>query len=125
MCAGSDGKTIALWSVESGNRITSLGNWQKQDTSLIWSVAFSKDGNRLASGDTGGILRVWDTTPRQLTKVDVTSPYDVVRLIYFLPRGNKPQPHIRKKINKLIREVQQFYARQIERPQIRRKNLHF
>ena len=38
----------------------------------------------------------------------------LVRLIYFLPRDRQPQPDIDAKMDKLIKEVQQFYADQME-----------
>ena len=37
-----------------------------------------------------------------------------VRLIYFVPRDRRPQPDINAKMDKLIKEVQQFYADQME-----------
>ena len=38
----------------------------------------------------------------------------IVRLIYFLPQDRPPQSDIDKKMDKLIKEVQQFYADQME-----------
>ena len=38
----------------------------------------------------------------------------IVRLIYFLPRDRHPQPDIDEKMDTLIKDVQQFYADQME-----------
>ena len=45
--------------------------------------------------------------------LNVGEPY-TVRLIYFLPNDRQPQPDIDTKMNALIKEVQQFYADQME-----------
>ena len=45
---------------------------------------------------------------------NVDAPY-TVRLIYFLPSDRSPQQDIDTKIDTLIREVQQFYADEMER----------
>ena len=37
-----------------------------------------------------------------------------VRLIYFVPRDRRSQPDIDKKMDQLIKNVQQFYADQME-----------
>ena len=38
----------------------------------------------------------------------------IVKLIYFLPKDNEPQPDINEKMDRLIRDAQQFYADQME-----------
>ena len=43
------------------------------------------------------------------------SPKYLVRLIYFLPNDRQPQPDMDKKMNALIKDVQQFYRRQMEK----------
>ena len=42
------------------------------------------------------------------------SPPSIVRLLYFLPRDRVPQPDIDEKLDALIKEVQLFYANQME-----------
>ena len=42
------------------------------------------------------------------------SPPPIVRLIYFLPSDRVPQPDIDEKLDALIKEVQLFYANQME-----------
>ena len=47
--------------------------------------------------------------------------HPIVRIIYFVPRDRKPQPDIDLKIDKLLKEVQQFYADQMEAHGLGRK----
>ena len=49
------------------------------------------------------------------------SPEYVVRLIYFLPSDREPQPDIDTDIDSMIKEVQQFYADQMEAHKFGRK----
>ena len=51
-------------------------------------------------------------------------PY-TVRLIYFLPNDRQPQPDIDTKMDTLIKEVQQFYADQMESHGFGRKTFRF
>ena len=54
---------------------------------------------------------------------NVDAPY-TVRLIYFLPSDRSPQQDIDPKLDTLIRDVQQFYANEMERHGFGRKNLY-
>ena len=54
----------------------------------------------------------------------VGEPY-TVRLIYFLPNDRQPQPDIDTKMDTLIKEVQQFYADQMEIHGFGRKTFRF
>ena len=49
----------------------------------------------------------------------------VVRLIYFLPNDREPQPDIDAKMDKLIKDVQQFYAYLMEAHGFGRKTFKF
>ena len=49
----------------------------------------------------------------------------IVRLIYFLPSDRHPQPDINEKMDKLIKDVQQFYADQMEAHGFGRKTFQF
>ena len=49
----------------------------------------------------------------------------IVRLIYFLPRDRQPQPDINAKMDTLIKDVQQYYADQMERHGFGRKTFQF
>ena len=58
------------------------------------------------------------------THLNVGEPY-TVRLIYFLPNDRQPQPDIDAKMDTLIKEVQQFYANQMENHGFGRKTFQF
>ena len=52
-------------------------------------------------------------------------PENLVRLIYFLPRNHAPQRDMDTKMDTLIKDVQQFYADQMERHGFGRKTFRF
>ena len=49
----------------------------------------------------------------------------IVRLVYFLPRDRQPQPNINAKMDRLIKDVQQFYEKQMENRGFGRKTFQF
>jgi WD40 repeat protein len=114
--AGAGWETVDLWAIENGAHILSFKESAR-------SVVFSSDGTTLATGGTDGVLRIWDVPqsviPQQLMI------QDVVRIIYFLPKGSRPQLNIRAKIDKIIRKVQHFYAEQIESHRLDRRSFTF
>ncbi len=61
------GRTVRLWDVESGQaRLTLSGHGQH-----AWSVAFTRDGNFLATGGWDGTVRLWDPhTGQERAKYD-------------------------------------------------------
>ena len=110
------GRGVELWSVETGAPITFLPT-QAND------AEFSKDGNYLVTGGWDGIIQMWQLTPQQL-ELDNT-PDDVVRIIYVLTEGKEPSPKITRKLDRTIREVQKFYADEMERHGFGRKTFKF
>ncbi|RKU16937.1 hypothetical protein C6500_17085 [Candidatus Poribacteria bacterium] len=56
---------------------------------------------------------------------DLTQSEYVVRLIYFRPRDRQPPPNINAKMDQLIKDVQQFYADQMEAYGFGRKTFQF
>ena len=122
-----DGKIIAstssvgveLWSVENGAHIISL----KGQADRVKSTTFSTNDTILASGGDDGILRVWDVSP-YVTPQKLESQAKV-RMIYFVPQGRMPQPYIWTKLDKLMGDVQKFYADEMERHEFDRKTFDF
>ena len=121
----ADGKTLAsagseeitLWSVASGEKVATL----QGHTGWIRGVAFSSDGTILASGGEGGTVRVQNIKPH----LDSQHRRNIVRLIYFLPSDRSPQPDIDRRMNKLIKDVQQVFAGQMEHYGFGRKTFQF
>ncbi|MDE0683209.1 MAG: hypothetical protein OXI63_09870 [Candidatus Poribacteria bacterium] len=110
---------VEFWGLESGEPIAAI----EDASSWVNSVAFSADGTALASGWSDGVLRVWNTS-QYLNPQALVSP-DIVRLIYFLPSDRAAQPDITEKLDKLIKEIQQFYADQMAHYGFGRKTFTF
>ncbi len=104
MLTGTGYESVNLWKVDSGEKNATLTG----HTGWVEAVAFSSDGNALLSGGEDETLRLWDVTPYR------SIAPDMVRIIYFLPRDRSIQPGIWGKLDTLIRDVQRFYADQME-----------
>ena len=52
----SDDKSVKLWEVNSGRSLRAL----EGHTNGVWSVAFSPDGQTLASGSSDNSVRLWE-----------------------------------------------------------------
>ena len=120
-----DGKTLAttghgtvnLWSVENGDKIGSLTG----HTGWVRGVAFTPDGNTIASGGDDSTVRVQNIK----THLESQPLRNMVRLIYFLPSDREPQPDIDAKLDRMIKEVQQLFAKQMEAHGFGRKTFGF
>ena len=114
----SAGHKVDLWSVKNGEKIASLTG----HTGWVMEVAFSPDGTTIVSGGLDdGILHVQNIE----THLESQHQRDMVRLIYFLPSDRSPQPDIDSKLDKLIKDVQQVYANQMEYYGFGRKTFTF
>ena len=55
--------------------------------SFAWSVAFSSDGEVIASGNADGTITLWSTRSRQLLCPPITAPSSPVYSVSFAPRS--------------------------------------
>ena len=104
LLASTGYETVDLWSVGTGEKtgtLTSHSGWVK-------AAAFFSDGGFLISGGEDETLRIWDITPYR------SASQAMVRIVYFLPRDRSIQPGIWQKLDTRIRNVQRFYADQME-----------
>ncbi|MBL9160262.1 MAG: WD40 repeat domain-containing protein [Verrucomicrobiales bacterium] len=51
------GREVRLWDLATGVQLANFA----EHAGVVWSVAFSPDGNRLASASTKGEVKIWDT----------------------------------------------------------------
>ena len=107
--------SVSLWEVGSGEKIATLA----EHTGWVNAVAFSPNGSALITGGDDATLRIWDITPY----LSITQ--EMVRIIYFLPRDRSIQPNIWTQLDTLIRDVQRFYADQMEINGFGRKTFTF
>ncbi len=108
MCARTNPlyyRGVEIWSTASGATITSLPMRSRD-------VSFSPDGKMIATAGEEGILHLWEFTPQQLEHT--TTPADVIRIIYLLPKDKEPRLSTAKKLDRSIKKIQQFYADQME-----------
>ena len=122
-----DGKTIIsggineleIWSVENGNRIASIEEY----AGWVKCVDVSADGQFVAAGGNDGVIRVWDIANYLPKKQETTQ--NIVVPIYFLPTNRLPQADIPEKIDTILRDLQTFFADEIQRHGFGRKTFDF
>ena len=76
----------------------------------VFGAAFSPDGKTLASGGDDGVVRIQNIE----SYLQTLQQRETVRLIYFLPINRTAQQDIDAKLDTLIRDVQRFYAEQMD-----------
>ena len=96
-------ESVNLWTVDIGENIATLTG----HTDWVRTTSFSPDGGALISGGADGTFRIWNITPYR------TTDRDMVRIIYFVPSDRRAQPDIGTKLDRLVRDVQRFYADQM------------
>ena len=60
LATGSSDGTVKLWDPPTGQEVLTL----RHDTGIVWDVAFSPDGKRLACARNGGNVCVWEAEER-------------------------------------------------------------
>ncbi|EDX83925.1 hypothetical protein S7335_1622 [Synechococcus sp. PCC 7335] len=71
--SGGFDSQIKVWAVESGQCLQTL----QGHTQTVWSLAFSADGQTLASGDGDATIQLWDTQSWQrLQTIKLPGPYE-------------------------------------------------
>lgn len=112
-------QSLVLWSVGSGEKLTTLVG----HTGQVYASAFSREGNALASGGEDGKLRIWDLTP--YASPEQLEQRDIVRLIYFTPSDMAPLPDIETQVRNQIKDTQQFFADEMQVHGFGRKTFTF
>ena len=107
---------VTLWSVESGEKIASLTG----HIGWVNGVTFSPDGTAIASGGNDRTVRVQNIESLLQPQSSAT-----VRVVYFLPNDRWPQQDIETKLDTLIKQVQRFYADQMQINGFGRKTFTF
>ncbi|RKU29973.1 hypothetical protein C6497_05210 [Candidatus Poribacteria bacterium] len=112
-------KELKFWSTDNGNCYASLEGY----SDWVKCVDVSADSRYVVGSGNDGIIRVWDIThflPSRQSNIP-----NVVVPIYFLPTNRLPQIDISEKIDKILKEVQTFFADEMERHGYGRKSFEF
>jgi WD40 repeat protein len=78
-----DGPVI-VWDVATGQAVCRF----RGHKTIVWSVAFSPDGNRAASGGDDGTVKLWDPVTGQ-EAVTLRGHTDPVLCVAFSPDGTR------------------------------------
>ena len=113
-------------------RLTTLdlrNNWLSDVSPLVGLDNLQRlflQGNSLSDTAIGTHIRQLRTAGAHV-RFDSVSTHEVpiVRLIYFRPRDRQPPPDINAQMDRLIKDVQQAYAQQMESQGLQRKTFQF
>ena len=121
MLASAGPGAIRLWNVETWQTITAL-------TGNVYGtrcVVYSSDGKTLASTGTDGTVLLWDLSSMLSDAEDLQTGVSQiqrqagrqpgVKLVYFYPSDREPQPGISDRAGRIIKDVQTFYAQEMQR----------
>ncbi len=110
---------IEIWSVENGKLIASI----EGQSGWVYCVDVSADGNFIAAGGNDDVIRVWNI--KGYLPIKRKSVQDVVVPIYFMPTNLQPQADMPERIDKMLKDVQTFFADEMERHGLGRKTFDF
>ena len=118
--SGGEDNTVRLWDAATGYSIDTLTG----HTDWVTSVAFSPDGTTLTTGSQDGTILFWDfillhrqeeQLQQAVTRIQQQhQDRSKVQLIYFQPSDRTPQQGIDTQADHVIKDIQLFYARQME-----------
>ena len=120
--ASAGPRTVRLWDASTGHALATL-------TGNVYgtrSVVFSPDGETLASTGIDGTVLFWNspllisaTTELQTAISQIqqqqNSGQPKVQVAYFYPSDRVPQPSTAAQADRIVKDVQVFYAREMER----------
>jgi WD40 repeat protein/cellulose biosynthesis protein BcsQ len=92
LASGSDDQTVKLWNVETRKLEHTFGVKKRRETkdightNWVWTVAFSPNGEYIASASSDETVRLWDVKTRKQLKV-FTGHKDWVWTVAFSPDG--------------------------------------
>ena len=92
-------------------------------TRWVNCVDVSADGNFIAAGGNDDVIRVWNI--KDYLPIKRKSIQDVVVPIYFLPTDVQPQADMPERIDKVLKDVQTFFADEMERHGLGYKTFNF
>ena len=101
---------VANTGLESGDQVLLNGN----------PLSYAAIHTHIPTLQSRGVTVEFD----DVTHLNFSEPR-TVRMIYFLPSDRSPQQHIDTKLDTLIRDVQRFYADEMERYNLGRKTFTF
>src|SRR5262249_1486976 len=87
--AWCDARTVRIWDVSTGKESQILEIKDHEGWVAVTRVSWSRDGKRLASGDTSGMVRIWDgATGNQVLAIQATEKNDQVRSLSWNADGS-------------------------------------
>jgi hypothetical protein len=82
MASASQDKTVKLWDTASGQPLCTLSG----HSDMVWSVAFSPDGQILASGGNDKTIKLWDVASGRKLR-SLSEPTNWILSVAFSPDG--------------------------------------
>ena len=110
---------LEFWSVDSGHLHASIEGYSR----WVDHVDVSADSRYIAAGGNDDIIRVFDISNFLPSRQSIAS--NVIVPIYFLPTNRLPQADIPNKIDQMLKDVQSFFADEMERHGYGRKSFEF